>query len=138
MAGHRIQKLQEVLRQEIALLLERDFRLPGTLLTIMGVTVSRDGLYAAVHFSVFPEKDRVRVQEMLEKTIYHTQQAINARLRMRPVPKIRFVLDTSTEQASRIATLLGDEAGQADTRQTKSLHGKPGTKTKRRKLRKSA
>ena len=52
---HRIEKLQELLHHEIAQLLERDFRFPGMLLTVMGVRVSRDGLYATAHFSVFPE-----------------------------------------------------------------------------------
>ncbi len=80
-------------REEIAKILEREIEFqPGSLVTITNVDISPDGYYAAVLISII-SKEPKRVLEILGKNLYTIQQLLNRRMRIRPVPKIRFALD---------------------------------------------
>lgn len=103
---YRKEKIQELLRQEVALILQREFAAPGVLITVMGVKVSHDGLHANIFYSVLPTGARNDVERMFVREIYDIQQMVNKKLRMHPVPKIRFVLDTTEAQASHIDEIL--------------------------------
>jgi ribosome-binding factor A len=107
--AHRKEKIQEFLHHEVALILERDFRMPGTLLTVMGMKLSFDGQHAIVYYSVLPQSKQEETAKMLERNIYDIQQVINHKARFRPVPKLRFLLDTSQIEATRIEELLRKE-----------------------------
>lgn len=89
----RIEKLSELLKEETAKIIARELELPHeTLVTITRVEVSRDARYAAIFISLLcasPEE----TLEIIKKHTYTTQQTLNRRLRMRPVPQIHFVLD---------------------------------------------
>jgi len=130
---YRREKIEEWMRHELAELLQRDFRTPGVLLTIVGVRVSDDGQHATAHFSVFPETKREEVGGMLQRAIYHIQQAINKKMQIRPVPKIAFSLDVSGEEASRIDQILRS-ADQAERSAPAKSHGR----SKPRRVRKTA
>jgi ribosome-binding factor A len=56
--------------------------------------------------SIFPEKETQYVLKSLEKEIYKIQGLLNKKLRMRPLPKIVFKLDTSEIEAEKIEKLL--------------------------------
>ena len=47
-----------------------------------------------------------KVLKLLGQNIYDIQQSLKERLKMRPVPKIQWVLDTATADAQRIEELL--------------------------------
>lgn len=89
----RIEKLQNLLREEITRLVDREIEFSeGMLVTISRVAVSRDALHANIFFTVLggSQTDALAI---LEKNVYHVQQLLNRRLAMRPVPKIRFAVD---------------------------------------------
>jgi ribosome-binding factor A len=104
--AHKKEKLQELIHHEVAQILQRDFYVPGTLITITEVVISEDGQHATVKYSVFPEAVREKVQTVLDKCIYLIQQSLNKRLQMRPVPKLRFVGDAGGELTGRIDEIL--------------------------------
>lgn len=128
--AHRLEKIQELLHHEVAGLLQRDFAFAGVLLTVTGAKISSDGQHAAIFFSVFPENERERIAQILEESIFRIQQVINRRMRMRPVPKLRFVPDNSGERVGRIDRIL------RSVQNGKLPHGKPGPKSRR--IRKAA
>lgn len=89
----RIEKLNQLVREEIAKSLDRGIEFPPeTLVTVTRVLISEDLLYAACFISVFGENKK-EVMEILSKNLYNIQQGINRRLKIRPVPKIHFALD---------------------------------------------
>lgn len=89
----RIEKLNILLQEEIAKILDEELEFPeGNLVTVTKVSISPNAHYAIVSVSVLG-KDPRKCLENLSKSIYHIQQLLNRRLRMRPVPKIRFVID---------------------------------------------
>ncbi len=102
----RIERINQLVREEVTKIIDRELEFPeGALVTITRVAVSIDALHANVYFSALgvPAKDALAE---LEKNIYHIQQMVNRRLRMRPVPKIRFAPDVEEENRERVERSL--------------------------------
>jgi len=105
--SRRIPRVNQLIKKELGQLLLKEFSFPGNVLvTITRVETSVDLSQARVYISVIP-KDKVQnVLEILEKLIYYLQQKLNKRLKMRPIPRIRFVEEKKTSEAERIEELL--------------------------------
>lgn len=89
------------------MILLREFDLPdGVLVTVTRVDATGNLQEAKVYISVMPEAKLEDVLGALQRNIYHIQQMLNKRLRMRPVPRIRWTIETKTSQAQRIEELL--------------------------------
>lgn len=89
----RLDRINELIRQELSQILLKKIDLDlGILITIIDVKTSIDLQQASVLVSIFPsEKSRI-IFEKLQKNIFHLQQMLNKRLKMRPVPRIKFDL----------------------------------------------
>jgi ribosome-binding factor A len=104
---HRIERLNELIKQVLGriILEEEDFGL-GVLVTIMKVETSDDVLHSNVFLSVYPTAKGESVLEKLTRHVYGLQQMLNKKLEMRPVPKIRFVLDRTEAEAQELEELM--------------------------------
>ena len=104
---HKIERLNEIIKQVLGqiVLEEEEFGL-GVLVTIMAVDTSDDGLHANILMSVYPTAKGKIALERLNRHIYGLQQMLNKKLQMRPVPKIRFVLDKTEEEAEQVEKLM--------------------------------
>ena len=91
--NNRIEKVNSLLEQEISKIILRDFYFPGVLVTLTHVDSSANLIEAKVYVSVFPDEKIDKIIETLSKGAYSVQQKINKLLKMRPVPKIKFVRD---------------------------------------------
>jgi ribosome-binding factor A len=105
--SRRIQKINELIRQEIAKILSRELELKsGIFLTVAKVDTTRDLRYTRIFVSVFPEKEAAYVMETLKKEIYKIQGKINKQLNLKPLPRVEFKLDTSESKADEIEKIL--------------------------------
>jgi len=103
----RIQRLNELIKEELGKILLREGNFPkGIFVTITRVETSPNLSEAKVWISVLPEDQAEKIVKTLNKRIYFFQQKINKILRMKIVPKIRFLVETKTKQAARIEELL--------------------------------
>lgn len=103
----RILKLNELLKRELGQIFLKEIDFPkGVLVTITEVSTSANLSEARIKISVMPKKETNRIMMILNEQIYNLQQMINRRLRMRPIPKIRFQEEKRTGQAARIEELL--------------------------------
>ncbi|MBZ9572060.1 30S ribosome-binding factor RbfA [Patescibacteria group bacterium] len=103
----RIQKVNELLKRELSQILLREAEFPqNTLVTITRVEASVDLREAKVFFSVIPESQIKEILQILNREIYKFQQKINKRLKMRPVPKIKFFKEIKTSEAARVEEIL--------------------------------
>ena len=99
----RVEKLNNLLREELAAILVREIEFSeGTLVTVTRVIVSPDAHYATALVSITPENRQKIALEILAKNIYDIQQTINRRVRTRPVPKITFRIDEEEERRERV------------------------------------
>lgn len=103
----RIPRLNELVKEELGKILLREGNFPkGFLVTITRVETSVNLSEANVWISVFPEEQTGKIVAILNKRIYYLQQKINKILRMKFVPKIRFLIETKTKEAARVEELL--------------------------------
>lgn len=121
--ARRIEKINILLREVIAAILERDVSFPpGVLATVTRVETTDDLYYAAAYVSVLgpvpqrscgtglgPENAEREVLEQLRHETAAVQRALNRKLRMRPVPRISFAIDQNEKRRERIEKLLSDQ-----------------------------
>ncbi len=106
MATERLKKLNDLLRDEAGKILKKELELNDVLVTVVRADISPTLEHATIWISVFPESREEQALREINRNIYSLQQAINKRLVMRPVPKIRFAIDKTEEGAARIEELI--------------------------------
>ncbi|MDD3887959.1 MAG: 30S ribosome-binding factor RbfA [Patescibacteria group bacterium] len=105
--SHRLEKLNSLIQQELGSIIKEEIELPiDAFVTVSKVDTSVDIKHTNVYISVIPKNKAVGVIKKLNYNVYHLQKALNRKLVMRFVPKIRFVLDHSEEHAARIEEIL--------------------------------
>ena len=103
MEGHRLDRLSEQIREEIAdLILSQKIKDPrvSSFLSITRVEVSSDLSFAKVHVSGF-ENARIVKKGVagLESAKGFIQSALSKKLRIRQFPKLAFFFDESVKQS---------------------------------------
>lgn len=112
LGGDRLDRVSELLRQEVSVLLERQVEVPpGVLATVTRVKVSPDLEQATVWLSVHPADRGPEVFEHVHREIRLIQRHLNRTLVMETVPRVRFVLDDGEDRAARIEHLLDSLGG---------------------------
>ena len=107
-SARRTEKLNNLLREEISRILDREIEFPEqTLATVTRVRISQDGLYATVFFTTLNESGE-DIQNMLDEHVYDIQHILNRRMNMRPVPKIRFVFDTEEMRREQVEKSIAE------------------------------
>ncbi|MBI2063377.1 MAG: ribosome-binding factor A [Candidatus Yanofskybacteria bacterium] len=105
--SERFKKLNDLLRDEVAKILLAELeKEDNVLVTVIAADVSGTLEHATIKISVFPPDKAAEVLKKIGKQIYNIQQLLNERLAMRPIPKIRFEIDTTEERASQIEEKL--------------------------------
>lgn len=105
----RIPRVNSLIQEQVGKILLRDFAFsPDVLVTITRVDTSDNLIDAKVFVSVFPETKAGGVLNALTKSVYDVQCKINRTLRMRPIPKIKFVEEKNVREAGRIEELLNE------------------------------
>ncbi len=109
----RLKKVNELIKQEVGNIIIRELDIDREILiTITKAEVSADLRYADVLVSVLPSEKKQSTLRSLNKNVYSLQQKLNKKLTMKPVPKIRFKLDTAGEYVSRIDEVIREIHGE--------------------------
>lgn len=107
MSAKRIQRLNSLIMREVSQILLKEFDFSSDILvTVTRVEVSVDLIECGIWISVFPERNKKKILEFLNNKIYFIQQKLNRRLRMRPIPKIRFAEEALTSEAGEVESIL--------------------------------
>lgn len=103
----RVLRVNSLIQQELNrfFLKELDFNI-DTLVTITRVDTYSNLIESNVYISVWPEAKKENILAFLNRRIYFIQQELNKRLKMRPVPKIRFLAEKLTAEAGQIEKVL--------------------------------
>jgi ribosome-binding factor A len=108
--GTRPARVGEEIRQELAVLLQREVHDPGIgFVTLTRVKVSDDLQMARAYYTIIgDEKARRETQRALDRATPFLRRQIGARVRLRRVPELRFEFDKSVEHQDRIEQILLD------------------------------
>ncbi|MDD3626245.1 MAG: 30S ribosome-binding factor RbfA [bacterium] len=97
---HRIDRLQQLLQEEISGILSRDIKDPRIkMMSITRVIVSKDLSLAKVYFSTFKEEDGEETLAGLESSSGFIFHLLMKRLTLKTIPHIKFIIDTSIKYA---------------------------------------
>ncbi|EKE74036.1 30S ribosome-binding factor RbfA [Gallaecimonas xiamenensis] len=117
----RTRRVGQELQREIAMILQREVKDPRIgMVTVSGVEVSRDLSHAKVFITLF-DQDEAKVKETLkglQEAKPYIRSLVGGRLRLRIVPELKFVHDTSLIEGMRISNAVSqavaaDEAKKA-------------------------
>jgi ribosome-binding factor A len=105
----RTERVSALLREEISVLLRDDLRDPrmSGLVSITYVDVSPDLRNASAFVSVLgSDDDRASTMQALQHARPFIRRELGRRLRLRTIPDVRFVSDTSIEQAQELTDAM--------------------------------
>lgn len=108
----RHQRVAAQIQRELAGILQFQVRDPRLgLVTVNAVDVSRDLSVAKVYYTVLNADDDRAAENLsvLEQLAPVLRGELGKRIRMRHLPELRFVLDTSVERGMRIDELLQED-----------------------------
>ena len=111
MSSQRMLRVNELLKREIANLLERvDFRLDNCLVSVSAADVSPDLRHAKIHISVFGGDDEInrQVMKFLINNRGSLQKKIAKDIALKYTPVLKFILDGTMEKGDRIMSILDD------------------------------
>ncbi len=110
MPNRRIERINHLLRQEIAELLSREVKdatLSTSLISITEVETSADLRNAKVYFSVYGDEEQIKAAgDHLRKAAGFLHYNLKERLDLRHTPHLEFVADRSIERGDRIMRLM--------------------------------
>lgn len=107
MANDRVPQINELIKRELSQIILKEIEFPkGVLVTVTRVETSANLIQAKIYVSVIPANQLLKVLQILNKKVFYLQQLINKRLRMRPIPKIKFIEEKETKKAEKVEKLL--------------------------------
>jgi ribosome-binding factor A len=112
--SHRIQRVNQLIRQEISELLLRQIKDPrlGNFLSVNEVDTAPDLKHAKVYVScICTEGEKQEIMSSLETASGYLHNELSKRIRMRYIPALSFYWDDSIERASRIMSLIDKVSG---------------------------
>jgi len=114
MNSFRIEKLNSLIRNELARIFHEDVKNPlFEKVTITCVRVTADLSFAAVFYSTF-EGDAKGLEKSLNMSSSFFRNILKKRLRIKKIPEIRFKYDESIEYGEHIEMLLKEIAGEKE------------------------
>ncbi|RAR58546.1 MULTISPECIES: 30S ribosome-binding factor RbfA [Halomonadaceae] len=116
----RTDRVADQLQQELAVLIQREVKDPRLgMITVSGVTVSRDLGYADVYVTLLGENDAERVKDnlkVLKRAAGFLRSQVARRIKLRHVPELRFHYDESVVRGQQLSSLI-EEAVASDRAQ---------------------
>jgi ribosome-binding factor A len=104
---HRLEQINENIRNEVAEIFKRELEIPSDILvSISKVNTFEDLRHAQVWLSILPIDKRSKIQNLIDKDKSTIQQLLGKRLKMKPVPKLQYFTDFSTEKAFGIEQVI--------------------------------
>lgn len=106
----RTDRVADQLQQELAVLIQREVKDPRLgMITVSGVTVSRDLGYADVYITLLGDNEAGRMKEnlaVLKRAAGFLRSQIARRIKLRHVPELRFHYDESVVRGQRLSSLI--------------------------------
>ena len=104
----RIEKIQELMKQEISKIILQELKDPRIgFVTVTQVEVSRDLSLAKVYISIMGSEEQIEGSwKGLQSSLGFIRREVGHRIRLRITPELRFVLDKSIDYSDHIQKLL--------------------------------
>lgn len=103
----RVNQVNELLKRTIGKIILKDFDTPeNALITVTRVETTPNLIESKVFLSIIPKEKEKKIVASLKKYVYYIQQGVNKKLKIRPVPKIIFMIEKDIDKAMKIEELF--------------------------------
>lgn len=103
----RMKRIESLLKQEIARIIQAEFRYNLGLVSITAIRVAKDLARATVYYSHFgSESEQRKTNEKLTKSRGFIQRKLNKTIRLKRIPELVFKLDDSLARGSHLIETL--------------------------------
>ena len=109
MSNRRIERINELLREEISLLIMTELKDPriNSIVTIVAVDTSPDFRRSTIRFSSLDnESDHEMTSSGLNSSAGFLRKKLRERLSLRTIPELEFKFDDSIQQNIRLSQLI--------------------------------
>ena len=106
--SRRIEQVNEVLRSEIALIIEREIELPKVMVTVIKVDCARKLDSAKVWVSVLPDNQTGSALQALRRKQGFIRHLLAKRILFRLVPQLNFIFDDTEKNAAKIDSIFNE------------------------------
>ena len=105
---HRVERIQEQVREEVSQMLATEVRDPGVgLVTVTRIKVTGDLSLARIYWTIIGDAaERKKTVKALERATGFVRHLLAERLALRRVPEVKFIFDESVTAQARIEELI--------------------------------
>jgi ribosome-binding factor A len=105
---HRVERIQEQIREEVSQMLATEVRDPGVgLVTVTRAKVTGDLSLTRIYWTILGDAaERKKTVKALERATGFVRHLLAERLGLRRVPEVKFIYDESVAAQSRIEEIL--------------------------------
>ena len=103
---HRVERVNNLIKEELGYLLKREVEFPEALVTVMEVACSRKMERAIVYLSVLPVSKSDAMLKIARQNQARLQFLLLKKMHIRPMPRIQFEIDRGQDNAARVEELL--------------------------------
>ncbi|MBX7158577.1 MAG: 30S ribosome-binding factor RbfA [Verrucomicrobiae bacterium] len=116
MGSHRMERVNEVMRRELAMIIPKVVPMQKILLTITGVEVKSDLKSADVFLSFLggTVKEQEAAFDAINQKRGEIQHLVSRRVTMKFTPALHFKVDHSVERGTRLLQILDELEGSAE------------------------
>lgn len=105
--SHRLEKISELIKEEVGKIILKEIDIDkNLLLTVTHVKTSSDLAHATIFISTIVKEKEGEALEELQYNAGAIQYILNRKLRMKPIPRIRFEIDATYEKEQRLYDIL--------------------------------
>jgi ribosome-binding factor A len=102
----RSERVSELVKEQVSLLMVRECDFRGALATVTTVDVDKKLEHAKINVSVIPAAKAGDVLKDLEKNVGHLQHLLMKKINIKPMPRIAFAIDYGYENAAKVEKKL--------------------------------
>ena len=107
--SQRLKRVNELLKQEISLIFQKDFDFTNALVTVNAVEITTDLKQAMVYVGILgADKDQQRSLELMTKRRGFIQGRIAKRITLRETPQLMFRVDDSVARGTSVISMMED------------------------------
>jgi len=105
---HRVERIQEQVREEVSQMLATEVRDPGVgLVTVTRAKVTGDLSLARIYWTIIGDAaERKKTVKALERATGFVRHLLAERLSLRRVPEVKFIFDESVAAQARIEEII--------------------------------
>jgi ribosome-binding factor A len=106
--SHRVERIQEQVREEVSQMLATEVRDPGVgLVTVTRAKVTADLSLARVYWTIMGDAaERKKTAKALERAAPFIRHLLSERLTLRRSPEVKFIFDESVAAQDRIEQII--------------------------------